>query len=86
MERGTRHNQQLRIFLLGTFQVVRGGEAAAFKTDAARVLLAYLAAQQKRPIRRDALATLLSPDRPNREALTYLRNRLTRLRQAIGDQ
>ncbi|MEM7118950.1 MAG: tetratricopeptide repeat protein [Chloroflexota bacterium] len=86
MEKGTGHNQPLKISLLGTFQVVRGREAATFKTDAARVLLAYLAAQQKRPIRRDALATLLSPDRPNRDALTYLRNRLTRLRRAIGDQ
>ncbi len=76
----------MRIELLGPLQVRVGAAAAAFRTDAERVLLAYLAAHQGIPQRRDTLAGLLSPDRPDTEALTYLRNRLTRLRDAIGDE
>ena len=76
---------ELRIEMLGPLRVTVDGETAVFRTDAQRVLLAYLAACQGRPQRRDTLAALLAPDRPDREALTYLRNRLTRLRKAIGD-
>lgn len=71
--------------MLGPLQVTVGGETAEFRTDAMRVLLAYLAAHQGTPQRRDTLAGLLSPDRPDQEALTYLRNRLTLLRKAIKD-
>lgn len=74
---------RLHINMLGPFQVKIDETTADFRTDALRVLLAYLAAHQGRPLRRDSLAALLSPDRPNQEALTYLRNRLTRLRSAI---
>ncbi|HFQ92841.1 MAG TPA: hypothetical protein ENK32_02445 [Anaerolineae bacterium] len=80
----TRRNE-LRIEMLGPLRVTVGGETAVFRTDAQRVLLAYLAARQGQPQRRDTLAALLTPDRPDREALTYLRNRLARLRKAIGD-
>jgi predicted ATPase/DNA-binding SARP family transcriptional activator/tetratricopeptide (TPR) repeat protein len=75
----------LKINLLGSLQVTIGEETAVFRTDAERILLAYLAAHQGVPQRRDTLAGLLSPDRPDKEALTYLRNRLTRLRKVIGD-
>lgn len=71
--------------MLGPLQVQVDGQTAVFRTDAERVLLAYLAAYQGRAQRRDTLAGLLSPDRPDQEALTYLRNRLVRLRQALGD-
>lgn len=77
---------QLEIAMLGPLQVRLAGAAAPFRTDAERVLLACLAAQQGSAQRRDTLASLLAPDRPNAEALTYLRNRLTRLREAIGDE
>ena len=76
---------ELRINLLGPLQVTVGADPAEFRTDALRALLAYLAAHQGIPQRRDTLAGLLSPDRPDKEALTYLRNRLTRLRSALGD-
>ncbi|MEM7331406.1 MAG: BTAD domain-containing putative transcriptional regulator [Chloroflexota bacterium] len=79
-------SDQLKINLLGPMHVTVGGETAVFRTDALRVLLAYLAAHQGTPQRRDTLAGLLSPDRPDKEALTYLRNRLTRLRKSIGDE
>jgi len=77
--------RELRISLLGPLQVQVGQEAAHFRTDSQRALLAYLAAHQGVPQRRDTLAGLLSPDRPDQEALTYLRNRLTLLRAALGD-
>ncbi|MCB0035412.1 MAG: hypothetical protein KDE51_15375, partial [Anaerolineales bacterium] len=76
----------LDINLLGPFHVTIGGDTAEFRTDALRVLLTFLAAHQGEPQRRDTLAGLLSPDRPDKEALTYLRNRLTRLRSAVGDE
>ena len=69
----------------GPLTVTVDNRPATFRTDAQRALLAYLAAHQGTPQRRDALAALLSPDRPDPEALTYLRNRLTRLRRALGD-
>ncbi len=76
---------ELRIEMLGPLQVTVGENPADFRTDAERALLAYLAAHQGIPQRRDTLAALLSPDRDNTEALTYLRNRLTRLRGALDD-
>ena len=79
-------SRTLEIKLLGSLQVKVGEETAVFRTDAERVLLATLAAHQAIPQRRDTLAGLLSPDRPDKEALTYLRNRLTRLRKVIGDE
>ena len=71
--------------MLGPLTVQVGGQPAAFRTDAERALLAYLAAHQGIPQRRDVLAALLSPDRADQEALTYLRNRLTRLRSSLRD-
>ncbi|MCA9919226.1 MAG: hypothetical protein KC445_14805, partial [Anaerolineales bacterium] len=78
-------SRKLEIKVLGSLQVEVGEATAVFRTDAERTLLATLAAHQGIPQRRDTLAGLLSPDRPDKEALTYLRNRLTRLRSAIGD-
>jgi predicted ATPase/DNA-binding SARP family transcriptional activator len=75
----------LHISLLGPLQVKIGETPAPFRTDAERALLAYLALNQGVPQRRDTLAGLLSPDRPDADALTYLRNRLTRLRAALGN-
>ena len=75
----------LQIFLLGPLTVTINDHPAAFRTDAERALLAYLAMRQGVPQRRDTLAGLLSPERNDSAALTYLRNRLTRLRAALGD-
>ena len=76
---------KLQINLLGSLHVTVGGKTAVFRTDAQRVLLAYLATHQGIPQRRDTVSGLLSPDRSDKEALTYLRNRLTRLRDTVGD-
>lgn len=75
----------LHIALLGPLAVTVDNHPVAFRTDAERALLAYLATPQGIPQRRDTLAALLSPDRNDRDALTYLRNRLTRLRAALQD-
>ncbi|MEM7800901.1 MAG: BTAD domain-containing putative transcriptional regulator [Chloroflexota bacterium] len=77
----------LSITLFGPFSVAKDGQPiTTFRTDALRALLAILALERGRAQRRESLAHLLSPERPDKEALTYLRNRLTRLRKTIGDE
>ncbi len=78
---------QLAISLLGTFHVTLDGQPqAAFETDKARALLAFLAVEANRPHRRMVLATMLWPDYSDRAARNSLRQTLFRLRQAIADQ
>ena len=63
--------------LLGGFHVELDGEAVyAFKTDKARALLAYLVVESDRPHRRETLAALLWPDRPDAAARANLRQAL----------
>jgi DNA-binding SARP family transcriptional activator/predicted ATPase len=77
----------LSLSLLGSFQVTLDGQAVAgFKSNKERALLAYLAVEADRPHRREALAGLLWPDWPDREALGNLRYALSNLRQVIGDR
>jgi len=56
-----------------------------FKSNKVRALLAYLAVEADRPHRREALAGLLWPDWPNRDALSNLRYALASLRRTLGD-
>jgi predicted ATPase/DNA-binding SARP family transcriptional activator len=77
----------LSLSLLGAFRVTLDGRPVAdFATDKARALLAYLAVEADRPHRRDGLAALLWPDQPQRKARQNLRQALSFLRQALGDQ
>jgi len=77
----------LTISLLGPLQITLDGRPVTdFATDKARALLAYLAVEAGTPHRRDALAGLLWPDQPQRKARQNLRQALSHLRQAIGDQ
>ncbi|MDJ0767585.1 MAG: BTAD domain-containing putative transcriptional regulator [Ilumatobacter sp.] len=76
---------QLSIRLFGPMQVDVAGEPAAFATDKARALLAYLAVEADVPHRREALAGLLWADQPERAARANLRRALADLRRAIGD-
>jgi predicted ATPase/DNA-binding SARP family transcriptional activator len=82
----------LRILMLGPFQVVLGDQpVTAFGTDSARALLAYLAVEagwrsETIAHRRQALAGLLWPDRPEAAARHALAQTLTRLRRALGDR
>ncbi len=77
----------LRLSLMGPFQVTLDGQAiSGFKSTKVRALLAYLAIEADRPQPRDALAGLLWPQRPDRDARNNLRTALANLRQVIGDR
>jgi DNA-binding SARP family transcriptional activator len=76
----------LHLSLLGPFDVTLEGRPAFFATDRARALLAYLAVETGRPHRREALAGLLWPDRPEQAARRNLSQSLVRLRRAIDDR
>ena len=78
---------QLSLSLLGSFQATLDGRPiTGFKSNRVRALLAYLAIEVDRPHRREALAGLLWPDWPDRDALSNLRYSLSNLRRAIGDR
>lgn len=77
----------MSITLLGRLHITLDGEAVTdFATDKSRALLVYLAVESEHPHRRDALAGLLWPDQPQRKARQNLRQALSYLRHAIGDQ
>jgi DNA-binding SARP family transcriptional activator len=78
---------RLAVFLLGSFQVTLDGlPLTAFATDKVRALLAFLAVESGVPQRREALAAMLWPNRPEAAARTSLRQALYRLRRALGDR
>lgn len=78
---------RLTITLLGQFGVWRGSQPVrGFRADPVRALLAYLAVYQGTPQRRETLAALLSPDRSDKDARTYLRKQIARLRKAFGSE
>jgi len=77
----------LSIRLLGPFQVtLMGKPVTAFQSDKARALLAYLAVETDRPVRRETLAGLLWPESSEHSARTNLRSALANVRQVIGDR
>ena len=77
---------RLMISLFGALQVsLDGAPITDFATDKARALLVYLAVEGHEPHRRDELAGLLWPEQPQRKASHNLRQTLSYLRQAIGD-
>ena len=77
----------LSIALLGPVQVTLDGEPITdFATDKTQALLVYLAVEADCPHRRDALAGLLWPDQPQRNARHNLRQALSHLRHAIADR
>lgn len=77
---------RLTLSLLGTFEAALAGEpVATFEYDKVRALLAFLAVEADRSHRREALAGLLWPERPERQARQSLSQALFSLRRAIGD-
>jgi predicted ATPase/DNA-binding SARP family transcriptional activator len=77
---------RLAIRVLGPFEVALDGEPVTrFETRKARALLAYLAAGGDHPHRREALAEMLWPGRPQGAARANLRHTLRCLRLAIAD-
>ncbi len=78
---------RLSLSFLGPFHVTLDGQPiTTFKSNKVRALLAYLAVEADRSHRREALAGLLWPDWPDRDALSNLRNALSDLRRVIGDR
>ncbi len=77
----------LSISLLGSMTVTLDGQTVtSFEYDKVRALLTYLAVEWQRPHRREALAGLFWPDQSEKAAHDSLRNALSKLRHAIGDQ
>ena len=77
---------RLTLSFLGCFHVCLDDRPVTdFKSNKVRALLAYLAVEADRPHRREALAGLLWPDWPDRDALSNLRYALASLRRTIGD-
>ena len=77
----------LTISLLGPLQVILDGETVtAFESDKVRALLACLAVASDHPPRRETLAGLYWPERPERSARHNLSQALSNLRSAIGDR
>jgi predicted ATPase/DNA-binding SARP family transcriptional activator len=78
---------RLSISLLGSFQVtLDGNPVRTFESDKVRAMLAYLVAEAGQPHRRESLAGLLWPERPERSARQNLSQALYNLRQSIGDR
>ncbi len=76
----------LKVQLFGTFEAVLDGQpAAGLRTDKVRALLAYLLVESQSAHPREALAELLWPDQPPDSALHNLRQALSTLRKALGD-
>jgi DNA-binding SARP family transcriptional activator len=80
------HVPYLTIYLFGSFRVMLDDlPLLTFATDKTRALLAYLAVEAGQPCRRQALAALLWPDRPEPAAHNSLRQALYQLRHTLGD-
>lgn len=72
------------ISLFNVFRVLADDvEVTRFRSDKARALLAYVAAQREQAHSRTALATLLWPELPDKSAKTNLRNVLSNLRKVL---
>ena len=77
----------LTIRLLGPVQIALDGEpVTGFDSEKARALLAYLATEPDRPHRREVLAEMLWPGRPEGAARANLRHTLAGLRRVLEDQ
>jgi DNA-binding SARP family transcriptional activator len=78
---------RLELSFLGPFQVrLDGVLVTSFEADKVRALLAYLAVESDHPHRREQLAALFWPGWPDASARTSLRNALSNLRKAIGEE
>jgi DNA-binding SARP family transcriptional activator len=78
---------RLSICLLGSFWVTLDGDPVTnFESDKVRALLAYLGVEAETPQRREKLAGMLWPERPESVARANLRHALANLRLVIGDR
>ncbi len=77
----------LALALLGPFQATLDGlRVEGLSSPRLRALLAYLAVERGHEHPRELVASLLWPERPDREALSALRSALSNLHGALGDR
>jgi len=73
--------------LHGQFQVSKNGKVIkGFASDKVRALLAYLVTEAHCPHRREILANLLWPDKPEKNARANLRRALSNLLTVLDDR
>ncbi len=78
---------RLKLSLLGPFQVYLDGKPiTTFESNKVIALLAYLAAEAGRPLRREFLADLIWPGWPRSSAMRNLSSALADLRKNIADR
>src|SRR5688572_14934692 len=73
-----------RIRLCGRMAVEIAGREVVLRGRQARLLVAYLAWNRRRPVARDELLELLWPDRPPADPDEVLNAVLSKLRSALG--
>ena len=79
--------EQLKIILLGNFQVIVNGQRfTQFGSDKGLALLAYLAVNGKRPFKRETLAALFWPDSSAKDGRNNLRQTLFKLNRAFKER
>jgi len=76
----------LKISLLGKLSISLNEKSIEGVSNYGRALLIYLAIEKHRPYHREVLAELLWPDRPGGVARNNLKQALSTLRKALGDQ
>ena len=76
----------LRIHCFGELQIELDGKVlSGFETDKARALLVYLALESSHPLQRSQIAGILWSDETEERALHNLRQALSYLRKALGE-
>lgn len=78
--------RRLKISLLGTLEVSINEEPVDISSNYVRALLLFLAIEKHRPHRREILAEMLWPEKPEGIARNSLKQALSNLRKALGDR
>ena len=76
----------LEISLLGTLAIAENGKPIEVVSNYARALLIFLVIEKQHPHRREALAELFWPEKPEGAARNSLKQALSNLRKALGDR
>jgi DNA-binding SARP family transcriptional activator len=78
--------RELNLSLLGQLDITLSGKPIQVDSDKVRALLLYLAVENRRPHRRDVLAEMFWPGKPEGVARNSLKQALANLRKALGDR
>jgi DNA-binding SARP family transcriptional activator len=84
---GNGSSHELRIYLFGELKIrLNGQPIGGNATDKAKSMLAYLAVEAEKPHRREFLAEMFWPERPQGTARNNLRQALLTLRLSLGER